>query len=302
MSEVTQAFLNVRQLSEYLHLNEKKVYAMAAEGEIPATKLTGKWLFPKSLVDRWLLESCHSGIMADRLLLTGSDDPLLQAVVNRLTQTLRTKALFSYSVTGTKLGLELLAQGHADACTIHWGRAEESEVRHPALLQQYAQSKHWILVHLFCRSQGFIVRNEDLTFLTPSDQPLKCSTRWVIRQDGAGSQRFLNEWLAGEAFPLASLTVTSTAYSEREVASLIAKGEADIGPGTLSAAKEFGLGFIPVCSESFDLVVPRNVYFRRLLQQLFEFFQSDEGIELAQRLQGYDLSRCGRMVWSADPG
>ncbi|MGB0203633.1 MAG: substrate-binding domain-containing protein [Neptuniibacter sp.] len=300
MSDFNNAFLNVRQLSEYLHLNEKKVYAMAAEGEIPATKLTGKWLFPKSLVDRWLLESCHGGIMADRLLLAGSDDPLLQAAANRLTQKLKTKALFSYTVTGTKLGLDLLGQGHADACAIHWGRMEESEVRHPALLQRYSQSKHWVLVHLFCRSQGLIVRDADQFRFETTNDALDCSTRWVVRQEGAGSQRFLNEWLAGQAIPYDSLTVNHTAYSEREVASLIAKGEADIGPGTLSAAREFGLGFIHVCNESFDLVVPRNVYFRNLLQQLFEFLQSIEGIELASHLQGYDLSRCGRMVWSSE--
>lgn len=300
MTEFNNAFLNVRQLSEYLHLNEKKVYAMAAEGEIPATKLTGKWLFPKSLVDRWLLESCHGGIMADRLLLAGSDDPLLQAASNRLTQKLKTQALFSYTVTGTKLGLDLLGQGHADACAIHWGRMEESDVRHPALLQRYSQSKHWILVHLFCRSQGLIVRDADQLRFETSNDALDYSTRWVVRQEGAGSQRFLNEWLAGQAVPYDSLTVCHTAFSEREVASLIAKGEADIGPGTLSAAREFGLGFIPVCNESFDLVVPRNVYFRNLLQQLFEFLQSLEGIELANRLQGYDLSRCGRLVWSSE--
>ncbi|WP_415901204.1 substrate-binding domain-containing protein [Neptuniibacter sp. QD29_5] len=302
MSDMSQAFMNVKQLADYLHLNEKKVYAMAAEGEIPATKLTGKWLFPKSLVDRWLLESCHSGMMADRLLLSGSDDPLLQATANRLTQHLRTKALFSYTVTGTKLGLELLAQGHADACAIHWGRAEESDVRHPALLQQFSQSKHWILVHLFNRSQGLIVRPMDLERMQDPNEALDYSTRWVTRQEGAGSQRFLNEWLAGHAFPQDQLTVGSVAFSEREVASLIAKGEADIGPGTLSAAREFGLGFIPVCDESFDLVVPRNVYFRNLLQNLFEFLQSPEGLSLAQRLQGYDLSRCGRLIWSSDPG
>lgn len=302
MSDMSQAFMNVKQLADYLHLNEKKVYAMAADGEIPATKLTGKWLFPKSLVDRWLLESCHSGMMADRLLLSGSDDPLLQAAANRLTQHLRTKALFSYTVTGTKLGLELLAQGHADACAIHWGRAEESDVRHPALLQQFSQSKHWILVHLFNRSQGLIVRSIDLDRLQDPNEALDYSTRWVTRQEGAGSQRFLNEWLAGHAFPQDQLTVGSVAFSEREVASLIAKGEADIGPGTLSAAREFGLGFIPVCDESFDLVVPRNVYFRNLLQNLFEFLQSPEGLSLAQRLQGYDLSRCGRLIWSSDPG
>lgn len=82
--------------------------------------------------------------------------------------------------------------------------------------------------------------------------------------------------------------------------SMIATGEADIGPGTLSAAKEFGLGFIPVCEESFDLVVPRGVYFRRLLQQLFEFLQGPEGTMLAHRLQGYNLSRSGRLMWNSD--
>ncbi|WP_245600962.1 helix-turn-helix transcriptional regulator [Marinobacterium jannaschii] len=293
-------FMNVRQVAEYLHLNEKKVYAMAAEGTIPATKLTGKWLFPRVLIDRWLLESCHSGLMNDRLILSGSDDPLLQAATNRLTQKLRTRALFSYTVTGTRLGLDLLAQGHADACAIHWGRAEDSDRQHPALLQQYSQSKQWILVHLYRRQQGFIVRETDCERLRQPQQAFAATTRWVVRQEGAGSQRFLGEWLAGHAQPIDSLSVVQTAYGESEVASLISRGEADIGPGTLSAAMEFGLRFIPVCEENYDLVVPRNVYFRRLLQQLFEFLQGHEGAALALRLQGYDLSRCGRLVWSAD--
>jgi len=273
---------------------------MASEGAIPATKLTGKWLFPRVLIDRWLLESCHSGLMNDRLILSGSDDPLLQAAASRLTQKLGTRALFSYTVTGTRLGLDLLAQGHADACAIHWGRAAESHRRHPALLQQYTQSKNWILVHLYRRQQGFILRQQDYERLQDNRQLFSATTRWVVRQEGAGSQRFLGEWLAAQAQPMESLNIVQTAYGESEVASLVSRGEADIGPGTLSAAKEFGLGFIPVCEESYDLVVPRNVYFRRLLQQLFEFVQGVEGAELANRLQGYDLSQCGRMVWSGD--
>jgi excisionase family DNA binding protein len=300
VSELPPTFLNVRQLTEYLHLNEKKIYVMAAEGKIPATKLTGKWLFPKVLVDRWLLDSCHGGLMTDRLILGGSDDPLLQAAAIRLTQQLRAQALFSYTVTGTTMGLELLAQGHADACVIHWGRAEESEVRHPALIQQYNSSKNWILVHLFCRSQGLIVRAQDQSRFEDPTVALDRNTRWAVRQKGAGSQRFLKEWLMTHSYPFERLTVTNTAYSEREMVSMIARGEADIGPGTLSAAKEFGLGFIPVCEESFDLVVPRSVYFRKLLQQLFEFIQGPEGVMLAHRLQGYDLSRSGRLVWNSE--
>ena len=70
-------FMNVKQVAEYLDLNEKKVYQLANEARIPATKATGKWLFPRSLLDRWLLGSCHEGVMNDRLLLAGSDDVLL---------------------------------------------------------------------------------------------------------------------------------------------------------------------------------------------------------------------------------
>ncbi|MGL4887864.1 MAG: helix-turn-helix domain-containing protein, partial [Aeromonas veronii] len=49
--------MNVKQVAEYLDLNEKKVYQLANEARIPATKATGKWLFPRSLLDRWLLGS-----------------------------------------------------------------------------------------------------------------------------------------------------------------------------------------------------------------------------------------------------
>ena len=34
-------FMTVRQVAEYLQLNEKKIYALATEEKIPATKVTG---------------------------------------------------------------------------------------------------------------------------------------------------------------------------------------------------------------------------------------------------------------------
>ena len=61
-------FMSVRQVAEYLHINEKKVYSLVSEGKLPASKLTGKWLFPRQLVDQWVLESTHGGLLTDRLL------------------------------------------------------------------------------------------------------------------------------------------------------------------------------------------------------------------------------------------
>lgn len=304
MNDTDNPFLNVHHVAELLHLNEKKIYQLASEGALPATKITGKWLFPRKLVEQWILESCHHGVLADRLMITGSDDPLLSALIMRLNQQQQGQAFYGYSVTGTQLGLDLLSQGRADVCAIHWGRAEESELRHPALIRGHGGYRQWVMVRLFRRTQGLIVRHEDRHLpLHPRDLSQALSgagRRWAIRQEGAGSQRFLKEWLAGQQLRLDQLNCQAVTYSEREVASLVARQEVDIGPGTLSAANEFGLGFIPVSEEAFDLVTPRNVYFRSLLQQLFDFMNSVAGLGLAQSLGGYSLEESGKLLWRGD--
>ncbi len=103
-------YMSAKQVAEYLDLNEKKVYAMANDRILPATKITGKWLFPKILIDRWIMDSCHSGMLTDRLLITGSDDPLLSMLVARLMSHVGSRELISYSATGSRLGLDLLSK------------------------------------------------------------------------------------------------------------------------------------------------------------------------------------------------
>ena len=113
-------FMNAKLVAEYLDLNEKKVYALANDGLLPATKVTGKWLFPKAMLDKWLLESCHNGVLNDRLLIAGSDDPLLQCIVGKMANQLGSTALVGYTSTGTRQGLAMLSKGHVDICAIHW--------------------------------------------------------------------------------------------------------------------------------------------------------------------------------------
>jgi excisionase family DNA binding protein len=67
-------FMTERQVAEYLQLNEKNIYALATKEKIPATKVTGKWMFPRELVDSWMLESAHGGVFTDRLVIAGSED------------------------------------------------------------------------------------------------------------------------------------------------------------------------------------------------------------------------------------
>ena len=65
------AFLTVPQLAELLHVNEKKIYQLAGCGEIPGTKVTGKWIFPRQLIEDWLLENSHGGTNTDNDVTQG---------------------------------------------------------------------------------------------------------------------------------------------------------------------------------------------------------------------------------------
>ncbi|EAR54847.1 hypothetical protein SKA34_14180 [Photobacterium sp. SKA34] len=297
-------FMNAKLVAEYLDLNEKKVYALANDGLLPATKVTGKWLFPKAMLDKWLLESCHNGVLTDRLLIAGSDDPLLQIVVGKMANQLGSTALIGYTSTGTRQGLAMLSKGHVDMCAIHWGNAEEASLRHPALLQQYPGHKSWVLIHAFEREQGLVVSKELAGAINSKSiqlpELLSSRWRWALRQEGAGSMRALEEWLHGHAYNLSMLNQSDVCNSERELASSIARGHTDAGCASQSTAGEFGLGFIPLCTEAFELVIPKNIYFRTLQQQLLQAISEENVQAHGKELGGYNFARTGKQVWSAN--
>ena len=49
--------LTTAEAASYLRLKERKIYEMVAEGAVPCTKVTGRWLFPKAELDHWLAAS-----------------------------------------------------------------------------------------------------------------------------------------------------------------------------------------------------------------------------------------------------
>lgn len=295
----SDAFMTVKQAADYLHLNEKKIYALASERKIPATKVTGKWLFPRELVDQWLLDSSHGGLLTDRLIIAGSDDPLLYRIILDYAEITGARALLSYTPTGTKLGLELLQSHRVDACGIHWGPHQESNTRHPALLSQFPQHHNWVMIRAFRREQGLIVSPPVLQHTQNEVDLFDPQFRWALRQNGAGAQRFLQEILAQHGLNATTLTSEITALSEREAAAAIAMDLADVAPGARAAASEFGLGFIPLGWESFDLVLPRNIWFRHLFQEMIKRLKSHTGQQHAENLTGYDLTGAGELIWGS---
>lgn len=295
-----EVFMNVRQVSSYLHLNEKRIYALVNEGHIPATKVTGKWMFPKELIDQWMLDSSHSGLLHDRLLIAGSDDPLLYRIALEYTETLGSKALLSYTATGTRQGLALLNANRVDACCIHWGPERESQRRHPSLIQQYSKHRGWVMIRAFKREQGIIFNAATLGANPSIPEIFDRQYQWSVRQAGSGGQRYLMEVLSKHGLNYDMLNVTTTSLSERESAASIILQKAHIASGTRSVANEFGLDFISLGWEALDFVIPRNIWFRHLFQNLITCIKSDYGEEIAEQLGGYQLAQCGELTWGDD--
>lgn len=273
---------------------------MVNEGHIPATKITGKWMFPKELIDKWMLDSTHNGLLHDRLIITGSDDPLLYRIVLELAENLGNKALITYTSTGTRPGLDLLDANKVDACCIHWGPEQESNRRHPSLIQQYSKHHDWVLIRAFKREQGLIFKSSNFESAPKLEQLFEQKYRWSVRQKGSGAQRFLLEVLSKHGLNQDSLNISTKSLSEREAAASIILQKSDVASGTRAIANEFGLNFISLGWQAFDFVIPRNIWFRHLFQNLISSLQSDKGNEIATKLGGYKLGQCGNLIWGDD--
>jgi excisionase family DNA binding protein len=290
-------FLSVREVADYLQINEKKVYALAAEGKIPGTKVTGKWLFPRDLVDQWLTRSSHGGVLTDRLVIAGAEDPLVARLASSLCAALEGRALIAYAPTGTRLGLALLAAERCDAALLHWGPADESALRHPGLVRGFAGHGGWVLVRAFRREQGLMLAPG----ISPGGGPaalLERGLRVAAREPGSGTGRFFEE-ICADTDP-ARVQVALRVRTDREAAEALRRGDADLAPASRAAATESGLGFVPTGWEAVDLALPRGLYFRTLLQRLLETLAEDDTFLLAERLGGYDFPDSGKLVWAPE--
>jgi excisionase family DNA binding protein len=295
--EKTSPFMSVKEVAEYLHLNTKKIYALVSEGQIPATKVTGKWLFPRKLVDQWLMESSHGGLLTDRLVITGSDDPLVARAVMKLVKELEGHAVIGYTVAGTQLGLSLLSRHRVDVCAVHWGPARESHHRHTALLQQHPPHKSWVLVRAFARERGLMV-GTGVNYMGDSSRLFQSGVRWTTSPENTNADRHLMELCMQYDFDPAKLRVVRSVESEREAASMLTRQQADVAPGSRSIASEFGLEFIALDWEAHDFALNRGVYFRTLFQRFVETLKSEDCQRFAQSLGGYNFQQCGQIIWS----
>src|SRR5256886_3343511 len=111
-----QDLLTTDEAATYLRLSERKLYELVANGVVPCTKVTGRWLFPKMALDRWLAAGLITPALAHAPappIVGGSHDPLLEWALRESASGLASLP------EGSEAGLRRLARGEVTAAAIH---------------------------------------------------------------------------------------------------------------------------------------------------------------------------------------
>ena len=291
-----QQLLTTAEAAAYLRLKERKLYELVADRAIPCTKVTGRWLFPKAELDRWLAASLvrpdGTAIAPPPLIVGGSHDPLLEWA-------LRESGCGLASLPeGSERGFERFVAGELIAAAIHLHALAGEHIDANMEAMSAEQGLHdAVLIAFVRREQGLLVAPENPKKIATLADAINQRARFAMRPKGAGAQLLLLALLhrAGDTERLVAGPHCPTGP---DVAQAIRAGRADCGIATRGVAQAAGVGFVPLLWERFDLVVRQRDYFRPPLQSLFGFIRSPLLRARAEELGGYDVADAGSVRYA----
>lgn len=278
-------YLTTKELAELLRIGERKVYDLATGGEVPHVRAVGKLLFPRAEIIAWLNASRSGPQVAEPPLppiLAGSHDPLLDWALRE-----SGSGLASF-YDGSFDGLERLAARSAQAAGLH---IREDGGWNRGALRAAVGEAPVVLVEIARRQRGLLLAPGLSGVAGFADLR---GRRVVLRQDSAASQRQFEDQLQAAGLSLGDITaLPDRARTEEELAITLHDGKAEVGYGLGALSGLFGLRFVPLLEERFDLAVWRRAWFEPPLQKLMRFLRSDAFAARAAEMGGYDLAGLG---------
>lgn len=287
-------FLTTKELAELLRIKERKVYDLAASGEIPCSRAMGKLLFPRNAIDAWLAGS-GSGFSSTPKqqrpsVFLGSHDPLLEWALRE------SRCGIATFFDGSLDGLLRFAKGEGSAAGLHLFDPPSGEWN-IADVQSRFGGENVVLMEWAKRQRGLIVAADNKKKITGLDAVK--GARIVPRQSEAGSQRLFEHLLAEAGISKDDVAYAPPVRNENDAALTVLEGKADAAFGLSSLAHQLGLDFIPLITERFDLLVDRKFWFEPAWQVFVTFCQSAKLSAKASSMPGYDVSEFGRVHFNA---
>lgn len=228
------------------------------------------------------------------LVAIGSHDPLLDELADLLHR--GNPAYYMASThTGSMGGIMAVRRGETHVAGIHLldendGTYNESYVR------RYFPGGGVRLVECVGRTQGIMAEAGNPKQITGIESLASSDIRYVNRQKGSGTRILMDYLCKKHGLDTASIYgYEREEFTHTSVAAQIASGSADAGMGIYSAARMYGLAFIPVCTEQYDLLIPDSAWDTPLVQEMLEILRSREFAGKLEELGGYTLQSPGEV-------
>ena len=296
-------FLSTKEVAQFLGVNEKMVYTLVSEKGLPATKITGKWLFPRYLVEQWLEnETINYPKPTDPLppyhgllIITGSNDILLDRTIS-LFNRLYPEHLAVFGNLGSMGGIRALRRNLCHIASSHllqengqdynFGFAREELEQLPAVVN-------------FCqREQGLLLAKGNPKGIQKIADLGKPGIKIVNRPLGTGTRLLLD----GELKAAGIIGDQIEGYHRElqrhlDVGLEVLTGRADAGLGIRAVAGLLSLDFIALRWERFDFLILKDRFFEKGVQLFLGLLPEVAFRELTQDLEGYDMSLCSKMLF-----
>lgn len=218
------------------------------------------------------------------LVCIGSHDVILDIISDMMSK--RGYNLNSTHV-GSMGGIMALKRGETHIAPIHLldgdGNYNASYVK--KYLGDYA------ILKLVKRVQGLMVKKDNPLNIKGFEDLTRI--RFVNRQKGSGTRMLLDYHLNKIGINPSDIN----GYEREEVTHLnvaaqVAADSADCGLGVLSSAEFMGLDFIPVCSEEYDIAVPKRMLDDERFKGFLDVIKSKEFKDKLDSIGGYEINSC----------
>ena len=230
------------------------------------------------------------------LRFAGSHDMAVEFLARMLAEE-SPGARLSVEYLGSLGGLMALARDEADLAGTHlWD--EVNDTYNLPFARRLLPGRRAVLVTLVRRSLGLILPSGNPQGVRDLSDLARPEVRLVNRQSGSGTR----VWLDARLKALAIDPDSVTGYEREElthlaVARAVEQGEATVGLGIHAAAAAFGLDFVSLTQERYDLVFPEAAWEAPAAQALVRVLRSPRFKEAVAALGGYDTAGTGRETW-----
>ncbi len=229
------------------------------------------------------------------LVVIGSHDPLLDELGNFM-HVENSGIYMSSAHVGSMGGIMAIRRGEAHAAGCHLLDTSTGEYN-KTFIKKYFPKGGVRLVRCVGRQQGLMLPAGNPQNIQCFSDIARSDVRYVNRQKGSGTRILVDYLCARENLDTASIYgYDREELTHTSVAAQIASSSADAGMGIYSAAQLYGLDFLPLCVEEYDLLIPETSWDTPMVQQMLETLKSETFQRKLQEMGGYTVDNPGQMI------